>query len=128
MMDDPQGDFVDQAIDRAEFKLATDDQGLDGEGVELTQGNILWKPFSDADGNLVILFPYESGGVTIEDRDGNILAQGGQGEPSNGYADTVRIGAPGSAFQNVIVKDGAGNVFFVSEGSQRDENLGSKKV
>lgn len=95
----------------------------------LTQTNILWKPQSDNDGNLVVLFPYEAGSVTIKDAEtGKVLATGSSTGASNGYADTVRFPKPGRSFKDVIVEDGKGNVLYVDDGARRDENLQSKEV
>jgi hypothetical protein len=87
-------------------------------------GSLLWKPVSESNGNLVILFPYAAGTVTIKDAaTGQVLDTGTSTGPSNGYADTVRFNAPGASFQNVTLEDSAGNTFTIQDGSQRIEDL-----
>ena len=85
---------------------------------------ILWKPRSDSDGNLVILFPYKAGNVVIRDKDGNVIARGRSVGASNGYQDTVRFDRPGSSFRDVVVEDDSGRSFRIPEGSNRYENIG----
>lgn len=107
-------------------KLALDPapQGEE-EGVEeVTKSNILWKPSSEGDGKLAVLFPYAAGNVTIKDAEtGEILDVGQSSGASNGYADTVRFSKPGTMFQNVIMVDSNGTEFFIPDGSQRNENV-----
>ena len=104
-------------------------EGAEDEGEEaLTQTNILWKPASDADGKLVVLFPYETGNLVIKDAEtGKVLDTGRSTGASNGYADTVRFNKPGSSFKNVVIEDGKGNLLYVDDGARRDENLATKK-
>lgn len=85
--------------------------------------NILWKPVSESDGNLVILFPYKPGNVVIRDGEGNIIARGRDTGPSNGYQATVRFDRPGSALNGVTVEDDSGRNFSVEDGGQRYENI-----
>ena len=85
---------------------------------------ILWKPISESDGNLVVLFPYQAGRVVIRDgNSGEVIAEGRSTGASNGFADTIRFGRPGSAFNNVIVEDATGRRFRVSTGSNRIEDI-----
>lgn len=86
---------------------------------------ILWKPRSDSDGNLVILFPYKAGNVVIRDKNGNIIARGRSTGPSNGYQDTVRFPLSGSRFRDVKVEDDTGRSFRIGDGGLRYENIGS---
>ena len=93
-------------------------------GYQQVQGQALWKPNSERDGNLVMLFPYPVGEVTIRDANtGQVLAVGQSSGPSNGFADTIRFDRPGGAFQNVIVEDRYGNSIPISDGSQRVEGI-----
>ena len=93
-------------------------------GYQQVQGQALWKPNSERDGNLVMLFPYPVGEVTIRDANtGQVLAVGQSSGPSNGFADTIRFDRPGGAFQNVIVEDRYGNSIPISDGSQRMEGI-----
>jgi len=93
-------------------------------GYQQVQGQALWKPNSEKDGNLVMLFPYPVGEVTIRDANtGQVLAVGRSSGPSNGFADTIRFDRPGGAFQNVIVEDRYGNSIPISDGSQRMEGI-----
>lgn len=95
---------------------------------EITQRNILWKPVSEADGKLVVLFPTQVGNVQIKDAEtGQVLATGRSTGASNGYADTVRFNQPGRNFQNVIIDDGSGAPIYVQDGSRRDANLAAKR-
>jgi len=94
------------------------------QGFQKVQGQALWKPNSEKDGNLVMLFPYTVGEVTIRDADtGQVLAVGRSSGPSNGFADTIRFDRPGGAFQNVIAEDKYGNQIPISDGSQRMEGI-----
>lgn len=84
----------------------------------------LWKPSSERDGNLVILFPYEAGEVTIRDAEtGEVLATGRSTGPSNDFADTIRFDQPGSAFNNVIVEDSTGRSISIGNGANRHDNI-----
>lgn len=88
------------------------------------QGQALWKPVSESDGNLVMLFPYVAGTVTIKDAEtGQILDTGRSSGPSNGFADTIRFTRPGAAYKNVIVEDQFGNQIPIEDGSQRIEGI-----
>ena len=94
------------------------------QGAQQIQGSALWKPTSESDGNLVMLFPYQAGEVVIKDaKTGEVLDTGRSTGPSNGYADTVRFSKPGGAFQNVIVEDQFGNQIPIQDGSKRVENI-----
>jgi hypothetical protein len=94
------------------------------QGFQKIQGQALWKPNSEKDGNLVMLFPYTVGEVTIRDANtGQVLAVGRSSGPSNGFADTIRFDRPGGAFQNVIAEDKYGNQIPISDGSQRMEGI-----
>lgn len=87
-------------------------------------GQALWKPLSESDGNLVMLFPYVAGTVVIKDANtGEVLDTGRSTGPSNGYADTVRFSRPGSAYREVIVEDSLGNAIYIKDGSARIENI-----
>ena len=87
---------------------------------------ILWKPTADHSGNLVVLFPYKPGTVTIRDADtGEVLGTGHSTGASNGFADTIRFDQPGGAYNNVILEDSTGTSFHVQEGQWRYENLGT---
>lgn len=85
----------------------------------VTQTQTLWKPVSDSNGRLVVLYPYQAGAVSIYDADSKLLDTGADAGPSNGYASTVRFSKPGSAFQNVVVVDSTGRSFNVADGSAR---------
>lgn len=98
-------------------------QAIDN-GIPQVQGGALWKPLSESDGNLVMLFPYVAGTVVIKDaHTGAVLDTGRSTGASNGYADTVRFSRPGSAYQNVVVEDQFGNQIFIANGSERIENI-----
>ena len=89
-----------------------------------SRDRILWKPNSDSNGNLVILFPYSAGQVTIRDADtGEVLATGQSTGASNGFQDTIRFDRPGGAFSNVIVEDGSGRQIQIGNGANRIENI-----
>lgn len=87
-------------------------------------GAALWKPMSESDGNLVVLFPYRAGTVVIKDANtGEIIDTGRSTGPSNGYGDTIRFSRPGAAYREVIVEDSLGNAIYIKDGSQRIENI-----
>lgn len=83
----------------------------------------LWKPTSEKDGNLVILFDKDPGKVVIRDSDGNIIATGTNTGPSNDRAQTVRFDAPGSAFSDVVVETENGESFTIGNGGNRYEGF-----
>ena len=84
----------------------------------------LWKPNSERDGNLVVLYPYKAGEVVIRDAEtGEVLARGTSSGPSNGFQDTIRFSAPGARFRNVIVEDSTGRSIRIADGSNRHENI-----
>jgi hypothetical protein len=90
----------------------------------MAETGALWKPSSERDGNLVILFPYEAGEVTIRDAEtGEVLATGRSTGPSNEFADTIRFDKPGSAFNNVIVEDSTGRSITIGNGGNRHANI-----
>ena len=94
-----------------------------------SRDKILWKPTSDSTGNLVVLYPYQAGDVTIKDATtGQVLAQGQSTGASNGFADTIRFPSPGSAFNNVILEDSTGTQIAVGQGANRIENIGGSEA
>lgn len=72
-------------------------------------GGFLYKPFSDSDGNLVVLTPESMAGqvasVTVRGPDGSVLATGVPKGNGNGGRDHFRFDKPGSALPpNVTVE------------------------
>jgi len=62
---------------------------------------MVYKPHSEANGNLVVLLPSsyaESTGVAMADRNGNIIERVPFGPRTNGNRPTYRFSRPGSAF------------------------------
>lgn len=86
----------------------------------------LWKPVSESDGNLAILFEDDPGTVVIKDSEGNVIATGrNTGKmPGNDGRTVIRFDRPGSSFENVIVERGDGRSFFVGNGGNRHEDNG----
>lgn len=86
--------------------------------------SLLWKPSSERDGNLVILFPELPGRVVIRDASsGQIIATGQSSGSGNGRADQIRFPNPGSAFNNVIIETSNGESFFIDNGAVRRDNI-----
>lgn len=92
------------------------------------RGRILWKPYSDSDGNLAVLLPRDPGGAVIRDKTtGEILGTGrgiGQG---NGFQQTYRFDKPGSSYSNAVLELADGTTMEVGDGSLRYENQGTGK-
>ena len=120
----PQPSPAPQPVEAAVTAPSSAVQQAQQQGLPQIQGGALWKPLSESDGNLVMLFPYQAGTVVIKDADtGEIIDTGRSTGASNGYADTVRFSRPGSAYKNVVVEDQFGNQIFIADGSQRVENI-----
>lgn len=90
------------------------------------RGRLLWKPYSDSDGNLAVLMPYDPGGAVIKDKNtGEVLGTGRGIGRGNGFAQTYRFDQPGSAYNNAVLEFSDGTTFDVTDGSLRYENQGS---
>lgn len=90
------------------------------------RGRILWKPYSDSDGNLAVLLPYNPGGAVIRDNaTGQVISTGRPIGSGNGFQQTYRFDRPGSEYQNVTIEFANGTTMSVGDGSLRYENQGS---
>ncbi len=66
----------------------------------MTMSKFLWKPESESDGNLVILYSGTSGDTSIYDNSGTLIETGRAGGPSNGYGASARFSKPGAQYNN----------------------------
>jgi len=68
---------------------------------QTTSAGFVWKPISEGDGRLVVLFPASSGatGATLR-FGGATIAVGRFSGRTNGNRPTIRFGAPGGAYPN----------------------------
>lgn len=90
------------------------------------RSKLLWKPYSDSDGNLAVLMPYDPGGAVIRDKTtGEILGTGRGIGRGNGFAQTYRFDKPGSSYNNAVLEFSDGTTFDVTDGSLRYEDQGS---
>lgn len=74
--------------------------------------NVLIKPFSERNGNLVILADNTRDIYLIDVTTGEVIEKGRNEGPSNGRDATVRFSRPGSSYKNVGVMDSRGNVIL----------------
>jgi hypothetical protein len=97
-------------------------------GVIDGDGGFLYKPFSDSDGNLVVLTPESLAGqvasVTVRGPDGGVLATGIPKGNGNGGRDHFRFDQPGSAFPpNITIEvqlvDGSSKSYPIGNPSLR---------
>lgn len=72
--------------------------------------NVLVKPVSDSNGNLVILADNARGISLVDLTTGEIIETGRNTGASNGRDSTVRFSKPGGAYRNVGVMDDRGNI------------------
>lgn len=77
--------------------------------------NILVKPHSESDGNLVILADNTTEIHLVDLTTGEIIETGNNRGASNGRDSTVRFSQPGEAYNNVGVMDDQGNVLVTLE-------------
>lgn len=83
---------------------------------------VLWKPVSESDGNLVLVFDKDPGTVVIKDSDGNVISTGRRTGTLEDGRIPIRFDKPGSSYQDVTVEVGDGRSFFISNGGNRWEN------
>lgn len=129
---------IDNSVDILEDDEDSDDvdggEDSDGENPDCSvgtngvdgAGGFLWKPISEGDGNLVILFPAE---FDVPFRDVFVFATGGDIESgnfvgfSNGNRQTWRFDFPGSAYTGQVTVDDIGQEcdwFVESPGERQD--------
>lgn len=72
--------------------------------------NVLIKPVSDSNGNLVILADNTDSMTLVDVTTGEIIEQGRNDGASNGRGATFRFSKPGVAYENVGLMDDKGNV------------------
>lgn len=77
--------------------------------------NILVKPFSDSDGNLVILADNMRDLHLVDVTTGEIIERGRNAGASNGRGATFRFTRPGSSYRNVGLMDHNGNILVTLE-------------
>ena len=63
-----------------------------------TLPGFLWKPFSESNGNLVVLYSPDAGDPEIYDSEGELIEVGVKHGGSNGYSQTARFSQPGSSY------------------------------
>lgn len=83
----------------------------------------LWKPVSESDGNLVIVFDEDPGNVVIKDKNGKVIATGrNAGDIGDGRI-AIRFDKPGSAYKDVLIEIGDGQSFYIDDGASRRHNI-----
>lgn len=74
--------------------------------------NVLVKPRSDSDGNLVILMDNSRDLHLVDVTTGEVIERGRNTGSSNGRESTFRFSSPGSAYRNVGLMDDKGNIIL----------------
>lgn len=78
-----------------------------------------FKPISDSNQRLVILTDGSAQIKLVDLNTGEMIEQGQNDGPSNGYGGTFRFSKPGSAYNNVAVVNEAGQVLYkIGSGAQ----------
>ncbi len=83
---------------------------------------MIYKPFSEGDGNLVVLIPSsaaESAGAAMADSSGRVVEQGRFVGRTNGNRPTYRFGRPGSGFSSPAILIVGGANYCIDNTAQR---------